>query len=182
MDSPFCGSYDDAGLSTSRWSDTKPPGDQWRTAERWRYDLRRQIESRRAGFGVLGDVHAAATSVSPSRWYVPSIDVRDDADAISTGMRPTIRTTDLSGAPVRSLLSTLSRATATTSTTILVAPAYVVDELSWNAGCLTQLFGRTFGVHADFDDLGGVIGARWDRMGVGIWRVDGPSCDFDNVD
>ena len=79
-------------------------------------------------------------------------------------------------------MTTLSTATATHSTTLLVAPAYVVDELDWNPRCLEEVFGKSFGVHADFDDMGGVLVARWSRMGVGVWRVDGSNCDFDKVD
>lgn len=37
-------------------------------------------------------------------------------------------------------------------------------------------------MQADFDELSGVMNAKWDRMGVRIWRVDGGNCDFDNVD
>lgn len=99
-----------------------------------------------------------------------------------TGLQPIIRTTDLSGASVPSLLATLSTAVTSNPTTLLIAPAYVIEELPWKSGCLIQLFGKTFGVHADFDDLGGVLAAKWDSVGVGVWRVEGSNCDFDNID
>jgi phosphatidylinositol glycan class Z len=85
-----------------------------------------------------------------------------------------IKVTDLSGASpsvLSKLLSSLS-----SPTVLLITPAYAFDSLNLDrvfpSSPPRQLFGRrTFGLHVDMDRLDEVLGARWGRMGLGVWLV-----------
>jgi len=91
------------------------------------------------------------------------------------------------------LLSTLAALDYDASNILLVAPAYAIEahnltclETTTSSSarsdpseppsrrCLSPLLpGRSsYGVHVDMDRLGDLVGARWETLGVGVWRVE----------
>ena len=88
-----------------------------------------------------------------------------------------LRVTDLAGSAPTMLVETVAKMRSDSSVSVyLVAPGYAYDVVE--RGLLSELpqpkaifDGKTFGVHMDMDRLDQVVGVRWDRLGVGVWRM-----------
>lgn len=102
------------------------------------------------------------------------------ADTITAGLQ-TFQISDLSGAPLATLLDTLSgpesesRTASLISQQVLVAPAWAFDRIHAQLALKLKIHplfdGRTFGVHVDMDRIDEMLDSSWDRSGVGVWKL-----------